>query len=135
MWALQLFQYYCDHPRKFYLRYPTIKRNFFNSVFACCTFNLGPFTVCFDYTNSGNLPFGWCAITALGNFNFKRGGCYDFPYFVLLVNTPTYFSYLSGSLLSQRTLNFMSKICRMTDEAFPSHVLVHYPLLLRFMLS
>lgn len=74
MWAPQLFQYYCDHLGKFYAHYPTIKRNFFNSVFACCTFNLGPFTVCFDHTDSGNLPFGWCAITALGNFDFKRGG-------------------------------------------------------------
>lgn len=32
-------------------------------------------------------------------------------------------------------LNFMFKICRMTNEAFPSHVLVHYPQLLRFMLG
>ena len=74
MWALQLFQYYCDHLGKFYMHYPTIKQNFFNSVFACCTFNLGPFTVCFDHTNPRNLPFGWCAITALGNFDFKCSG-------------------------------------------------------------
>ena len=74
MWAPQLFQYYNNCLGKFYAHYPTIQRNFFNSVFACCTFNLGPFTVCFDHTDPGNLPFGWCAITALGNFNFKRGG-------------------------------------------------------------
>ena len=31
--------------------------------------------------------------------------CYDFPHFVLLVNTLTYFSYPSGSLLSQWTFS------------------------------
>ena len=30
--------------------------------------------MCFDQTNPGNLPFGWCAITALGSFDFKHGG-------------------------------------------------------------
>lgn len=42
MWAPQVFQYYNDCLGKFYTHYPTIQQNFFNSMFACCTFNLGP---------------------------------------------------------------------------------------------
>ena len=37
-------------------------------------FNFGPNTCCFDHVDSGNLPFGWCAITALGQFDPKLGG-------------------------------------------------------------
>lgn len=43
-------------------------------MFACATFNFGPQTCCLDHRDSGNLPFGWCAITALGDFDPKRGG-------------------------------------------------------------
>ena len=74
MWAPQLFKFYSDQLGKFYSHYPDIKKNFYNSIFACCTFNFGPSTVCFCHTDPGNLPFGWCAITALGNFDSKRGG-------------------------------------------------------------
>jgi len=30
--------------------------------------------VCEPHLNSDNLAFGWCAISALGNFNFMKGG-------------------------------------------------------------
>lgn len=74
MWAPNLHGFYTEQLGKFYSHYPQLKRNFYNSIFACCTFNFGPFTVCFDHTDPGNLPFGWCAITALGRFDFTRGG-------------------------------------------------------------
>ena len=74
LWAPNLYQFYSEQLLKFYAHYPHIKRNFWNSIFTCCTFNFGPFTVCFTYANPGNLPFGWCAITALGNFDLKLGG-------------------------------------------------------------
>ncbi len=48
--------------------------NWANSIFSCATFNFGPRTLCFRHTDSGNLPFGWCTITALGWFDPKRGG-------------------------------------------------------------
>jgi hypothetical protein len=38
------------------------------------TFNFGPQTVTFDHRDSGNLAFGWCAITAFGNFDPTCGG-------------------------------------------------------------
>lgn len=74
MWAPLLYRYYTTELSKFYAYYPDLKRNFANSVFACCTFNFGPITCCFDHTDPGNLPFGWCAITALGKFDPKLGG-------------------------------------------------------------
>ncbi|KAK0435336.1 uncharacterized protein EV420DRAFT_1653282 [Desarmillaria tabescens] len=48
--------------------------NFANSIFCACTFNFGPKTATFEHTDSGNLPFGWCSVTALGRFNPKQGG-------------------------------------------------------------
>lgn len=74
MWAPKLFQFYSEELGKFYAHYPEIKRNFYNSIFACCTFNFGPITVCFTHIDPGNLAFGWCAITALGKYNPKLGG-------------------------------------------------------------
>ena len=52
----------------------TLTRNFENSVFAGCAFNFGPQTVCYRHRDHANLPFGWCAITALGNYDYKKGG-------------------------------------------------------------
>jgi hypothetical protein len=54
--------------------YPRLQRNFLNSVFTCATFNFGPNTCCFDHVDYGNLPFGWCAITAFGMFDPTLGG-------------------------------------------------------------
>lgn len=44
------------------------------SPFAAVSFNLGHQTVTPPHTDCGNLAFGWCAITALGNFDPDRGG-------------------------------------------------------------
>lgn len=47
----------------------SLTRNFSNSVFGSITFNLGPQTVTQRHTDFQNLPAGWCAITAAGNFD------------------------------------------------------------------
>jgi len=52
----------------------TLRRNFKNSPWPAATFNFGPWTITFPHTDPGNLAFGWCAITALGKFDFRRGG-------------------------------------------------------------
>ncbi|KAJ7765191.1 hypothetical protein B0H16DRAFT_1454371 [Mycena metata] len=53
-----------------------IRRNFPErySVFATATYNFGPVTVTLPHIDFGNLAWGWCAITAPGNFNPDRGG-------------------------------------------------------------
>ncbi|KAF8166468.1 hypothetical protein K438DRAFT_2066503 [Mycena galopus ATCC 62051] len=48
--------------------------NFVGSVFAACTFNFGPHAICAPHLDFANLAWGWCAITALGNFNPNFGG-------------------------------------------------------------
>ncbi|KAJ7828584.1 hypothetical protein B0H14DRAFT_2263384, partial [Mycena olivaceomarginata] len=44
------------------------------SPFAAVTFNFGPATITFPHTDALNLTWGWCAITALGAFDPRRGG-------------------------------------------------------------
>jgi hypothetical protein len=53
-----------------------LRRNFLPtvSVFAAATFNFGPQTVTFPHLDFANLAWGWCAITALGDFDPDLGG-------------------------------------------------------------
>ncbi|KAJ7770675.1 hypothetical protein B0H16DRAFT_1715332 [Mycena metata] len=44
------------------------------SVFTTATYNFGPVTVTLPHIDFGNLAWGWCAVTALGNFDPDRGG-------------------------------------------------------------
>ncbi len=73
-WAPKLFQHYARHLEALFSRDPTLRRNFTNSIWPAATFNLGPQTVCVAHRDAANLAFGWCAITALGNFNPVKGG-------------------------------------------------------------
>ncbi|PPR04543.1 hypothetical protein CVT26_002510 [Gymnopilus dilepis] len=73
-WAPDLHQYYVDKLGALQQRDPTLKRPFQNSVFSSTTYNLGPRTVCEPHLDFANLPFGYCAITALGDFDPVKGG-------------------------------------------------------------
>jgi hypothetical protein len=53
---------------------PSLRPNFLGSVFAACTFNFGPRAICASHLDFANLAWGWCAITALGNFDPDYGG-------------------------------------------------------------
>ncbi|KAI0062602.1 hypothetical protein BV25DRAFT_1803659, partial [Artomyces pyxidatus] len=53
---------------------PHLKRPFANSIFPTATFNLGPQAVTLPHRDAANVPYGWCAITALGDFDPKLGG-------------------------------------------------------------
>ncbi|KAF7319616.1 hypothetical protein HMN09_00302000 [Mycena chlorophos] len=44
------------------------------SVFPTCTFNFGPQTVTVPHLDLLNLAWGWCFITALGDFDPTKGG-------------------------------------------------------------
>ncbi|KAL0565649.1 hypothetical protein V5O48_016372 [Marasmius crinis-equi] len=48
--------------------------NFERSVFAAATVNFGPQTRTFKHRDVQNAPFGWCAVTALGDFDASLGG-------------------------------------------------------------
>ncbi|KAJ7221156.1 hypothetical protein B0H12DRAFT_1205471 [Mycena haematopus] len=73
-WAPNAFDFYVDYMTKFYARCTHLSRPFRNSIWSACTFNLGPRTCARRHKDFVNLAFGWCAITALGNFDHTRGG-------------------------------------------------------------
>ncbi|KAI0715495.1 hypothetical protein C8T65DRAFT_828681 [Cerioporus squamosus] len=51
-----------------------VRRNFSNSVFAGVTFNFGPRACTVPHTDHLNIPTGWCAVVALGDFDPNEGG-------------------------------------------------------------
>ncbi|KAI0055665.1 hypothetical protein BV25DRAFT_1815289, partial [Artomyces pyxidatus] len=53
---------------------PSLSKPFRNSVFPTATFNLGPQAVTLPHRDAQNVPYGWCAITALGDYNPELGG-------------------------------------------------------------
>ncbi|KAJ7716710.1 hypothetical protein B0H16DRAFT_1338676 [Mycena metata] len=73
-WAPNLFQYYSSHMRKFYKKYRHLRRPFLNSIWSACTFNLRLHTCCLGHRDFANLAFGWCAVTALGDYDYRKGG-------------------------------------------------------------
>jgi hypothetical protein len=73
-WAPKLYKYYETKLGQLYARTPSLEVNFKNSIWTAATFNFGPQTVAFKHRDSANLAFGLCAITALGQFDSKRGG-------------------------------------------------------------
>jgi len=52
----------------------SLKFPFDSSVFPSATYNLGPRTVTYPHLDFFNAAFGWCAITALGSFDYRKGG-------------------------------------------------------------
>ncbi|KAI0039029.1 hypothetical protein FA95DRAFT_1504733, partial [Auriscalpium vulgare] len=53
---------------------PSLTPPYPNSVFPAATFNFGPRVATAPHRDYYNVPFGWCAITALGNYDPKFGG-------------------------------------------------------------
>ncbi|KDR79069.1 hypothetical protein GALMADRAFT_19655, partial [Galerina marginata CBS 339.88] len=51
-----------------------LRRNWQQTPWAATSLNFGPRTVCYKHVDFGNLAFGWCAITALGEYDYKKGG-------------------------------------------------------------
>ncbi len=62
---------------KMHQQRPDLQPNFEKSVFPMVCFNFarrGRNVICFRHRDIMNLPYGWCAITALGKFNHRKGG-------------------------------------------------------------
>ncbi|PPR04400.1 hypothetical protein CVT24_013209 [Panaeolus cyanescens] len=51
-----------------------IVKNYEQSAFACTSVNMGPHTCALPHLDHGNLSFGLCTLTALGDFNPDEGG-------------------------------------------------------------
>ena len=65
-----------------------LKRNFGNTAWSSCAFNFGPQTVCKLHQDSKDLPYGLCSVTALGNFDYKKGGHLVLPEMKLALEFP-----------------------------------------------
>ncbi|KAJ7103712.1 hypothetical protein C8R43DRAFT_906953, partial [Mycena crocata] len=52
---------------------PHLRPNFKRSVFSSAAFNFGPDVWTFKHQDVLNLPFGWCAVQALGHFDPRKG--------------------------------------------------------------
>lgn len=73
-WAPKLHKYYADNVDDLLKQNPDLRRNFSNSVWAAAAFNFGPRTCTRKHRDFANLPFGWCSVTALGEFDPTKGG-------------------------------------------------------------
>ncbi|KAI0323216.1 hypothetical protein GY45DRAFT_1349849 [Cubamyces sp. BRFM 1775] len=74
LYAPRLYEYYAGTMDIVCRDNPKLKRNFERGVFGAATFNLGPKVVTYVHTDHQNIPSGWCAVTALGDFDYKKGG-------------------------------------------------------------
>lgn len=73
-WASRLWNHHNDCLEGLLKHDTTLRRNWDNSPWAAATINFGPQTVCHRHTDCANLAYGWCAITALGDYDHKKGG-------------------------------------------------------------
>lgn len=88
LFAPRLHGYYAETIEKLKQRHPSLKMNFTNSVFGSATFNLGPQVVTRDHVDNLNLPAGWCAITAIGDYDPTEGGHVILRDFRLIIEFP-----------------------------------------------
>ncbi|KAJ7126502.1 hypothetical protein C8R43DRAFT_958011 [Mycena crocata] len=74
LWAPRVYQYYRAHADALQHHLPHLRPNFSCSVFSSAAFNFGPDVWTFKHRDLLNLPFGWCAVLALGRFDPRKGG-------------------------------------------------------------
>ncbi|KAJ6459908.1 hypothetical protein C8R45DRAFT_1109284 [Mycena sanguinolenta] len=74
LWAPRLHAYYVDNNKKLKKLHTNPRHPFPKSVFSCVAFNFGPRVCTFKHRDMCNLPFGWCAVQALGSFDHTKGG-------------------------------------------------------------
>ncbi|KAG6914631.1 hypothetical protein DXG01_016216, partial [Tephrocybe rancida] len=72
-WAPRLHAYYAETKKALCDWDPELK-HWLGCVFAAFVCNLGPRTICYKHQDGANLPYGWCCVTPLGNFDPTRGG-------------------------------------------------------------
>ncbi|KAJ7441234.1 hypothetical protein FB451DRAFT_1058251, partial [Mycena latifolia] len=73
LWAPLLFAFYRAQMALLAAWNPSLRWNFVGSVFAACTFNFGR-AITVRHLDFANLVWGWCSITALGDFDPDCGG-------------------------------------------------------------
>ncbi|KAI9070212.1 hypothetical protein FKP32DRAFT_1558355 [Trametes sanguinea] len=74
LFSPRLYGHYEDTLNALLARDALLRPNFSGNAFAAATFNLGPRTISYTHTDHLNLPWGWCAITAIGDYDPVNGG-------------------------------------------------------------
>lgn len=74
LWAPNIYKYYDSHLKALYTQFPRLNRVFPGSIYPCAAFNFGGNVWTFKHRDILNCPFGWCAVTALGEFDAHLGG-------------------------------------------------------------
>lgn len=88
-WAPRLHVYYKTRMDALLKHLPDLKPNFSKSVFACAAYNFGPIVCCFPHRDCTNCPFGFCAVTALGEYDHTKGGHLILEELGLIVEFPS----------------------------------------------
>ncbi|KAI0352005.1 hypothetical protein OH77DRAFT_1486440 [Trametes cingulata] len=75
LFAPRLHTYYEETMQKLISNSPIkLTRNFDDNAFASAAFNLGPRVSTCEHTDHLNIPAGWCAIIAMGDFDPRESG-------------------------------------------------------------
>ncbi|KAF7799368.1 hypothetical protein EIP86_010600, partial [Pleurotus ostreatoroseus] len=88
MFAPKLFEDTRKTTNELFEHFPDLKRNFPKSVFAAATVNFPPDAICYLHTDHGNRAVGWCAITAGGDYDYRKGGHLVLPQLKLIIEFP-----------------------------------------------
>jgi hypothetical protein len=70
----RIYESYQQNLEELTLRHPWLRRNFPGTPFAAASFNFGPRTLCYPHRDWGNVSWGECAVTALGDYDADKGG-------------------------------------------------------------
>ena len=73
MWASRLYDHYQKNLCTLFNKVPGLTQNFEKTIWASSAFNLSPQTVCRIHRDSKDLLYSLCAVTALGDFDYKTG--------------------------------------------------------------
>ncbi|KAF9527051.1 hypothetical protein CPB83DRAFT_753067, partial [Crepidotus variabilis] len=74
LWEPRLYAHYDNMMAKLLGRKPQLRKNFDRSIFSSMAFNFPPNVRTHKHRDVRNLPYGMCAIHALGSFKHKAGG-------------------------------------------------------------
>ncbi|KAK7466153.1 hypothetical protein VKT23_004878 [Stygiomarasmius scandens] len=73
-WAPKLHQLYTSTLQQYATEDPSFRPNFPRTAFAAATFNFDNQTETVEHLDYFNYIFGWCGVTALGSFDYTKGG-------------------------------------------------------------
>ncbi|KAF8223551.1 hypothetical protein L208DRAFT_1316292, partial [Tricholoma matsutake] len=73
-YAPRVYEFYSSNLNILLNQSPFLRWNFQQSIFLAMTITFGPATITKPHTDPGNLSWGQCVITSLGEFNADRSG-------------------------------------------------------------